>query len=335
MAKLEIDLLEEYIALESKEAREDAQLADLCDLVDEIRALHPPMPAPDFVERTVDRIAANMDCRPAKGKIYRLWFKTAGWTSAAVAAVLLITIGVLPHKPSDQLPAVPIIPIQQIAPAPVDTLRMPAGTETGENKQNVIESPSADKTVKPQIPQSGKTETLRAGTAEPSVQPAPPMVADNVKIQKSFVQGEIYQEKSLPPAPERRSYSKSGNTSGTKSAGEGFSALQQPRHDARVAGGTGPAVADIQSRVPFKMLTLPEYAPVQAEVADSPPGVTMTYLVDQHEIVIRQWLQEQADLAMQEPGVDRKVVLQRGDVIVEVSGDTEPAVLEEVARNLK
>lgn len=298
----ELDLLEEYIAAESKEARKNAQLTELCDIIDEIRVLYPPLPASDFAEQTAERIAEKIAARQSGGKSYHAWFKTAGWASAAVAAVFLVTMGVLPSKPAEHLPPVPAPPIQQAAPSLQES--SPALIEPGD------------------IPE--KQQAMENSRPKDNTVPLPD--AENSKGQIFAAQSDAYSERGFTAIENGSKDTRVSMKSG---------ALAVPGHLQTVRVLTDESVADMEGIAPFKVLTIPERTPMQVSIDDNPPRVTMIYKVDRQEITVRQWMQDATETSQAVPAPEQALLLRRGDVMVEVSGNADRAVLEEIAHSLQ
>lgn len=314
-----MDLLEEYITTGNKEVRNDAQMTDLCDLVDEIRALHPSLPAPDFVERTVKHIAENIPARQPRRKFYHVWFTSAGWASAAVAAILLVSLGVLPQNPSEQLPSVPALPtppVQQAVPSPDESaqaLITPGNTAnqkrtvSGSGPENNIAARQENNTARPE------------SVSDAGVKPLPPPGSGSMGRKFAVAEYKLNADNK--------------NRLGEAAAEQ--ASLQPPR-----ALALEPAV-DIQDKVPFKVLTVPEQRPVQVKINDRPPGVIMTYKIGKEDIIVRQWIEEATDTAKDfevsqaVPAPDKAVRVLHDNVIVEVSGNVDRAVLEEFARSFE
>jgi hypothetical protein len=121
----------------------------------------------------------------------------------------------------------------------------------------------------------------------------------------------------------------------------GQAGIVQDRLQAAPPVLVGESAADIQGKVPFKVLTIPERSPVQVKINEHPPLVTMTYKIGKDEIVVRQWMEEATDTAkaieisQAAPAADQAVRVQHDNIIAEVSGNADRVVLEEYARSLQ
>lgn len=297
MEKKDVDLLEEYISKGNKEARKNVQLTELCDVIDEIRALNPPLPSHEFIEQTVERIAAKVSTPQTKGKCFRAWYKPAGWASIAVAAVLLVTMGVLPYKPTDTLPPVTVPPAQQAVQSPEES--------------------------SPSLFEKSDSDDKQLANVKPNLENKKPMQPETIENNK--MQDKIGERKVT--AIENSSKSAKENNTGAPVV------VQEHMKAARAL--ISESAVDMQGKVPFKVLTVAEWSPVQVEVNDNPPAVTMTYKAGKNEIIVRQWMQNAADASKVAQTSDQAVRLLRGSVMVEVSGNVDRNILEEFASSLE
>lgn len=318
MEKQELEMLEEYITTGNKGTGKPEQLQELCDIVDEIRALYPPMPASDFIEQTTERIAGELSARQTRKKLASWLFKSAGWTSAAVAAVVLVTIGVLPHKPSEQLPSVPMSALQQVAQQPAMEISPPliATGEVIEKSESVTNSD-----LSPQNKPQEQPKKQEAAAANP---PMPTLTSPK----------DVSPERSITEQAKDRKEKAMGTTkSGVYAGQKRFQAEQFLVDDPLVVS---PSLPKPPIEMPFKVVTAPDKSPIQVEINDNPPEVTMTYQIDKHEIVVRQWPQVADDATKSGPVPDDQAVrLLRGDIMVEVSGDADRVLLEKFAHSLE
>ena len=331
MEKQEIDLLEAYIAKGDAEARKNAQLAELCDVADEIRALYPPPPRAELMEQTVERIVDSLSARQGIRGIYRRWFINTGWASAAVAAVLLVTMGVLPHRSGDYVP--PPVPLtgqnapldsrQPAVPSPPSALLPvpPGQSAVPAPPEAAMPAPAAEKAAAPRpvedaAPRQKTAQTLPGGNPPP----APADDARRTESGKDSGQRPVLFKSFAFMAPgDSVAADETGEAPGTKGSLHAQGAL------------TGKSGA-----VPFKVLTVPGRTPVRTEVSnDEPPGVTMVYNVGKTEILVRQWLRTATEPLGPETDPGRTVRLYRGDVAVEVSGDADLRELKQFAEQLQ
>ena len=339
MEEREIDLLEEYIANGNTEARNSAHLDELCDVIDEIRALYPPPARAELMEQTVDRIAGSLSPRQGVRRFYCRWFVNTGWASAAVAAVLLVTMGVLPHWSGDyvstpvprtwenasldsQQPAVLSNRSAPFVPPAQSTVPMPPGQAM---PAAVAEKASDPKAGESAVSQQKEPQTL------PGSNPLPPAPATNAirtesvkdTAKRSVRQPEVFKGLNFMVPDEKFAADEAGGAPVTKGSLNTKSAL------------TGKPAAE-QQAVPFKVLTVPDQTPVRTEISDdNPPGMTIVYNVGKTEILVRQWLRTGTEPLGPETDPERTVRLCRGDVAVEVSGDVDLTELKQFAEKLQ
>jgi len=336
----EIDLLEEYIAKGNTKARNSAHLDELCDVIDEIRALYPPAPRAELIEQTVDRIAGSLSPRQGVRRFYRRWFVNTGLASAAVAAVLLVTMGVLPYRSGDYVSTPvprtwenaspdseqPAVLSNQSAPfvSPAQsTVPMPPG--------QAIPAAAAEKASAPKAEGERTVSQQKVAQTLPGSNPLPPAPATNAirresvkdTAKRSVRQPEVFKGLNFMAPDEKFAASEAGGAPVIKGSLNAKSAL------------TGKPAAE-QQAVPFKVLTVPDQTPVRTEISDGdPPGMTMVYNVGKTEILVRQWLRTGIEPLGPETDPGRSVRLCRGDVAVEVFGDADLTELKEFAEKLQ
>lgn len=339
MEERETDLLEEYVANGNTEARNSAHLDELCDVVDEIRALYPPPPRAELMEQTVERIAGGLSARQGIRRLYRRWFINTGWASAAVAAVLLVTMGVLPHRSGDYVSTpVPLTwqnaPLDSQQPAVLSnqsTLPVPPAQSTVPTPEQAMPAAVAEKASAPKAGE-GAVSQQKAAQTLPGSNLLPPAPATNAirtesvkgREKRSVMRPEVFKSFDFMAPDEKFAADEAGGAPVTKGSLNAKSAL------------TGKPAADQQQSVPFKVLTVPDQTPVRTEVSnDDPPGVTMVYNVGKTEILVRQWLRTETEPFGPETDPKRSVRLCRGDVAVEVSGDADLTELKQFAEKLQ
>ena len=340
MEEWETDLLEEYIAQGNTKARTKAHLDELCAVVDEIRALYPPPPRAELMEQTVDRIAGSLSAQQGVRRFYRRWFVRTGWASAAVAAVLLVSMGVLPHRSGDYL-SIPVpltgenasLDFQQPAVLshqtvlPMAPVQSPVATPPGQTVPGAMaEKTSASQAGEGAAVQQKVAQTLPNGNPPP----APAVNAMRAESAKDSAKRpdrppEVFKNLNFMVPDKKFAAAEDGSPPVRQGALNATSAL------------AGKSEADRQQAVPFKLLTVPDQTPLRTEISnDDPPGVTMVYHAGKAEIVVRQWLRTATEPLG--PAADAEVNvlrLYRGDVAVEVSGAADLAELKRFAENLQ
>jgi hypothetical protein len=307
MQEKQWERLDRYIAEGKIEGREDQELAELYGTIDEIRALNPQMPGVGFAARITAYVAENQEIDRQKklyNKRYWNWLKPMGWMSVAAAAVLLITMGVIPTQPTDQLPPVPqaqMTPsINTPSEAQADTA-LDVASDTKLDKPETAASTERTVSSKTAIPvqenKEGKQTSEGIGEARKITAVVPPsQTARQSSDTNTFVQGHMKAAQALV----------------------GDSAMQQA-----------------SQKPSFRALGIPERAPVNVKVNEDPPSVTMTYKAGKHEVIVRQWPQDIAEAAKASQQQDQAIRITRDNVVAEISGDAERDILEEFAQALR
>jgi hypothetical protein len=308
MQEKQWERLDQYITEGKIEGQEDQELAELYGTIDEIRALNPQMPGVGFAARITAYVAENQEIdwqKKLNNKRYWNWLKPMGWMSVAAAAVLLITMGVIPTQPTDQLPPVPQAQMTPSINAPLDVqadTALDVALDTKLDKPETIASTERTVSNKTAVPvqenKEGKQTSEGIGEAPKITVVVPP--SQTARAQQSsdantVVQGRMKAAQALV----------------------GDSALQASQKPS------------------FRALGIPERAPVNVKVNEDPPSVTMTYKAGKHEVIVRQWPQDIAEAAKASQQQDQAIRITRDNVTAEISGDAERDILEEFAQALR
>lgn len=293
------DCLEEYIAGGDIGNQKDTELAELCQLVDEIRALNPKQPDVLFAERIADGVVRELP-RPQKGffglALPCQGFRPIGWASALVAALLLITMGVLPHKSPVQQELIPVAPAQE------ETKNLTADSVTPVTP--AVQKPSG---ILP-APFGNSSEDFSGA-------PAGLKTREQLSVDASGQQEDLQRQQMQAKAE--------ANNGGM---------VKKRMQAANIAVGDQTENAD---KLPFRVLTIPERSPVSVKVENNPPSITMVYMSGSKMVTVRQGQEASSTIIQNEPEQMQIVRRDLENTVIEVSGDVEKSVLDEILASLQ